>query len=149
MKRYVCNRCNGDLIFPSNWTDAGRPLPLCAAGHPLSEILDLRASFRKTLRYLCVRSVVASAVVASAAVFLMHRPVFESCLCAFDFIALFCCATGNLGLSVALYLGTRTVFRGGRLAESLGSRAVGRFTAVLLVGITYLAAGLVAAHFFC
>jgi len=148
MKKYVCNRCNEDVIFPSNWTNASRPLPLCAAGHSLSEVLDLRVAFRKTLSHVCALSVLAASVVTSATLLVMHRSVSESLICGVNFVALSCCATGNLGLSVALYLGTRTSPQGSRLAKILGSWAVGRFTAVLFVGIAYLAASLVAAYFY-
>ncbi len=147
MKRYVCRRCNEDVIFPSGWTSKTHPLPLCAGSHPLVEVLDLRSSLRSSLARLCLGSLLVAAVVTSAGVLVMHRSVPDSLVCGIDFVALSFCAAGNLGLCAALYAGTRTSAQGGRMARMLGASAAGRFTVVLLVGIAYLAATLAATLF--
>lgn len=139
MKNYVCRRCNADVIFPSNWTSTRCPLPLCAAGHPLSEVLDLRASLRDIFARLCAGALLGAALVACAAVLLTDRSLSESGVCRLAFVALFFSAAGNLGLVAALYTGTRTSAQGGRLARTLDASAVGRFTVTLLFGIACLA----------
>jgi hypothetical protein len=144
MTRYACRRCNEDVIFPSEWTSKTQPRPLCAGGHPLVEVLDLRASLRSSLVRLCFGSLALAAIVAAAGVLVMHRPVRESLVCGIDFVALSFCAAGNLGLCAALFAGTRATARRIWIGRILGGCAVSRFTVVLLVGIAYLAATLAA-----